>query len=169
MKIINCNKIFLFSLIFGYLGNSVFSQTLWQNAQYSMTVTQIRDLYPSAYRITDPDHLILGADEGWQLNDFEFANEKYNVNFYFVSKKLIQVTLTCNEDAVNLRGSFIFDTLNEIFTARYGKPFNFEKGSFWEETEWYTERKRVKINLLYYSNSGDGLLNINYQIRDISS
>jgi hypothetical protein len=164
MKNINYFKVFLVSLILCCIGNSAFSQTLWQNTQCGMTVAQIKRLYPSAVPIINANRVMSHADEGLKCNNFiEIANEIFDVSFFFKANSLIQVKLTCKEAALKLWGRYVFDELNTALIVQYGRPYKYLKDEEYSKV-WhsYFLSGRTQI-ILSYSTDQRSDLDIYYQ------
>jgi len=105
--------------------NSAFSQTLWQTAEYGMSVEQIKKLFPSSFKPSDPLPLDDGMVELLRINNYEIAKHEFNISFAFKDNKLVRVLINY-EDYEKLasinEGKTIFYILDETLNAQYGEP-----------------------------------------------
>ena len=97
---------------------------LWRNAQYGMSIEEIKKLFPSSF-VPTPDRIhngYEGSKEYLMLNDEEIMNEYFSVVFCFRNNTLRKVELIC-EDIQNdfVKCESVRDKFFEALNVRYGK------------------------------------------------
>jgi len=116
-------RISIFFVLFT-LGNFCFAQTLWQNANYGMTLEQIKNIYPKAIPVTKDNSGPDGSKELLKINDVKISDESFSVSFFFKDNKLTRVYLNLNTSYNKAAGDRVFNALNRSLTAKYGQPIN---------------------------------------------
>jgi hypothetical protein len=64
------------------LGYFDYSQTLWQNSQYGMTVEQIKDVYPNAVSVIEGDLADDNSKELLKIDEVTISSELFSVGFF---------------------------------------------------------------------------------------
>ena len=121
------------TVLFLLIGTLAFSQALWENTRYGMSVEQVQALFPSAItpenprthpllssireRLRDTTTMTINASGPTYNFDVEY---EFEVSFYFWNNDLSQITLTLLHAWAD--APFVFDELSKTLTERYGRP-----------------------------------------------
>jgi hypothetical protein len=143
------------------------AQTLWTKAEYGMTESQVKAAFPEVIAASKPDHLYGGAVGSLIIPGIQVAESPFRANFFFVSGKLVQVTLSLEDKAGFDTVLSTFGAIEEILRAKYGSEIRREikRGTLnTAEATWLSGPTNIN---LYASGvaSNKASLNINYQVR----
>lgn len=153
--------------ILALLVSQAHAQTLWGKSQYGMTAEQVKAVFPNAENPAKPSQLGNGAKALLSLPGVQIAGTTFRANFYFLSEKLVQVTLTSQD-----RGQFdtvlrTFETIEELLRAKYGREIQREvkRGTLSQASAtWMSGSTNVSVLAMGVAEH-DAILNINYQLR----
>jgi hypothetical protein len=156
--------LFITALLFSSISSA---QTLWTKADYGMTVPQVKAAFPDAVRPVKPSHLGNGAEAALSLGDVQIAGSRFRVQFYFLSEKLVQVTLAL-EDAGKFDSVLrTFEAVEVVLRVKYGPQLKREvqRGMLNQaSSSWMAGRTNVSLFAMSVADH-NALLNINYQVR----
>lgn len=143
------------------------AQPLWNGTEYGMSLQQVKAVVPQASAPVKPSRLYDGSQELLRLEDVELAGNKFAARFYFKDGRLVQVTLSLQEERKFDRVLPVFDALTEAYRAKYGPETTFEVQRAKLDrayAEW--NKDGTSINILSMGvGEYDAMLNINYQVQ----
>lgn len=137
---------------------SGYCQTLWQKTETDMTPQQVTTLYPQA---TTPSKIEEYANNGKALltiSNYQVGNNSFDVKFIFRNEKLSSVKLDSNERASGV----VFNSMNTLLTAKYGKPINAQVTDISKTVTWLNDGTTIRLSNIM------GKLVINYKV-DLSN
>jgi hypothetical protein len=147
---------------------SALAQELWQKTRYGMTVEQVVAAVPNASPPPlNAGSLADGAKELLRVSDLELVGYRFSGKFYFIERRLTQVTLTPERISTFASAMLVFDSLTEALRTKYGAEVvrSVERGLLNKaEASW--QSGRTNISLICVSvGAADPALNLNYQVR----
>jgi hypothetical protein len=164
-KLSTCRALFVVVALF--MSSVLHAQTLWTKSEYGMTVEQVKAAFPEAVAPVTIDHLYGGAANLLVMPGIEIAGSTFKANFFFLSEKLIQVTLSLESPGQFGTVMVSFKSVEEVLRAKYGNEIqrDFSGGTYQHANEtWLSGPTNITL-----SASGVGLnpasLNIIYQVR----
>jgi hypothetical protein len=138
---------------------------LWQDAIYGMTQQQVLSKFPNAKHSTNRSPMADGAVELMHIPAFEVVRRKFRVRFFFLERRLSQVTLSL-ESGQSLQpyeGENVYGSLKEALSAKYGQPLTVDEDPtmpYRKSTTWFNDG--VNVTILYWAPS---TINVVYQVR----
>lgn len=156
---------FALALLFSSFSSA---QALWTKAEYGMTVGQVKTAFPGAVDSPKSSQLKSGARALLTLPNVQVGGASFSGNFYFLSDKLVQVTLSLdnpgNFDSV-LR---TVETIEELLRAKYGREIQRElkRGRFLNQASLTFMSGPTNVSVLAMGvGDSKAILNVNYQLR----
>ena len=135
------------------------AQTLWQNVDTGMTESQVLAAQPTAMQNPEPTTLSGGAKCSLHIKSYALLNDPYEVCFFFLDKRLIQVTLGHRGEL--FKGDY--EGLVDALASKYGEPLSNRKTSLGFAANW-SLNNGVNISV-FYMDKLLPLLNLVYQTR----
>jgi hypothetical protein len=111
----------LLFVAFLVLGHAAYSQTLWQHAQYGMTLEEVKGVYPNAVSVTGGTESEDGSRELLQLPGVMIASESFSAGFFFKNNKLTGVNLRPDDEYTQAQCERLFRVLEQSLSAKYGR------------------------------------------------
>lgn len=146
--------------------SSVDAETLWRGAQYGMTVAQVLAAVPAAV-IHEPkagEHLSNGAEELVRGPIQEIVNKSFLPKFYFSEGKLVQVTLSLQDDEKAYAANLTFDSLEVALRAKYGQELSEKRAGIIRQSQWLSGVTNISLYMIVIGDN-PALMNIVYQQR----
>jgi hypothetical protein len=169
----NVKRAVIFTILLCGVVYSSFSQVLWQNAEYGMTLSQVKGLFPKATEPTEKS--TTGPKERQivellRLPNYEVSGTNFNVAFYFYNNKLEQITLRCADKLTLYEGQLAFQSISNALTSKYGNPVSLDKRDGFTGPDWMAIWVSGKLNIVmlcsgYDKDNTTSIFNIVYQVR----
>lgn len=144
-----------------------YSQTLWTKGEYGMTVDQVRSAFPGTIDTPKPEHLRTGAVGLLTLPGIQISSQPFHANFYFVAGKLVQVTLSLENEKVFGATLVTFKDIEEILRAKYGPEITHEISPgvvSMAKASWMSGSVNIGLLAMAVANN-PAIMNITYQVR----
>ena len=136
---------------------NVFSEpvVLWGSTHLGMTPDEVLTTVPDSRPnfVSEGDELVDGAVPLIVRDGFQLVGEEFQVFFYFIDQRLIQVTLDYSQGQTFHDAKRVFDSLLTALRVRYGQELsndehNFEGVMRVLKTQWISGRTSVLLRLL---------------------
>ena len=122
---------------------------------------------PNATKIQNGDSPYGGARELVRVPKMEISAHEFSAKFYFLNRKLVQVTLSLAEQHSFESAHLVFTELVDLLRTEYGRELSFrEAKGFMSRSvvEWISGYTNIDLLLLGVGNH-PAILNVNYQNR----
>ncbi|MDR1326254.1 MAG: hypothetical protein LBK00_09495 [Treponema sp.] len=145
--------LFVVLLVLGHCG---YSQTLWQNAQYGMTVEQIKGVYPHTVSVMEGNFAEDGSKELLKIGEVMISYEPFSVSFFFKSNKLTCVKLSPNDEYTKAQCERVYGILKRSLTVKYGNSISAGAASGWnlrkEHNTWLSDGVEIFLSQEFIDN-----------------
>jgi len=148
------------------------AQTLWGPTSYGMSPTEVLRVVQGAHPVENGS--TLGgkhkAKELLRIDDYEVVNESFKVRFYFSQNRLVQVTLSLNEERRFDLALIVFDELCDALRTKYGKEISKRVihhsliSATDAEAKWINGQTNIDLLVSGIGNT-PAVFNLNYQVR----
>ena len=117
--------LFVFSSIVFFVSLATNAQgNLWDNAKTGMTIEEVRNTYPNAIVLRDPEEYVDGMEGRLRIDDFEVSDIPMSVKFLFSDHKLQIVLLVVDSESRLSEQRFrtYIRELSALLWTKYGEP-----------------------------------------------
>lgn len=152
------------ALLFSSFANA---QALWREANYGMSIDEVRAAIPEVADAANPGELAGGAKGLLTIPKVQIAGSAYQARFFFLNDKLVQVMLSLDNPGKFDSSLRTFETLEELLRVKYGREVQRQvKRGVVNQASATWMAGGTNISVLTYSFDNDNAsLNINYQVR----
>lgn len=151
----------IFSLVVALSGQPAAAQTLWQNVHFGMSIGDVRAAQPTANTQAVPSKMGNGATCELKISSTDVGTDTYNVCFFFKDEKLLQVTLSANDDPSQRQ----YETVIALLKSKYGNELSQRRMALGYEADWLLP-SGTSINVMFLDfGDSPNVLEVSYQTR----